>query len=106
MDWKCYFSKVVLDEIRKRASIWVNPSFMLFVNTSDFGAIQLNHTDLSRRYKEIEPYSETMRWILNYDWGQDCWDMDKEYKEKEETIERRIQIFWKFDYYFDFPERM
>jgi len=67
MIWMKYYN-YVLDEVRDTDSVWVKPSYSLFMNTSDRGAIQIGHTDLERRYDcDTEPHCGLLRWILDYD---------------------------------------
>ena len=56
MIWRMYFSSNVLYEIKNRDSIWENPSEDLFKNTIDYGAIQKDHTDLERIFKQFPPH--------------------------------------------------
>ena len=113
MIWKMYYSSNVLDDIRNRDTIWMNPSLMLFVNTSDIGAVQIDHSDLERRYDcDSEPHCETLRMVLNYPLSdgvkcEECWYDKRGWCSQEyddEKFEKLAYEWWNFDHYEEFPE--
>jgi hypothetical protein len=111
--FKIYFNREVLTCIRKRETIWVNPSYMLFAITNDPGAVQLNYTDLERRYLyDTEPHCEILKWILNYPLENYCENclFDScttcQQTEYDNEFQFGADNWWDLDFYQEFPERM
>jgi hypothetical protein len=113
MIWMKYFN-YVLQEVRTTDSIWTKPSHTLFANTSDPGAIQIGHTELERRYDDIEPHSPIVRWILGYidnisckDCNKDCWYQKRGICQKEANdteFEKHAGYWWDLSFYFNTEE--
>ena len=106
MIWRWYFSIEVCPDVKAKDSIWVNPSGILFYNTSDPGAIQIGYTDLERRYDcpYIEPHCVVLRWILGYHFldiiCEDCWYNkwgDCQQEKDDIEFQKRANIWWDLD---------
>ena len=109
MIWMKYFNSV-LREVRIADSIWVNPSYTLFVNTSEPGAIQIGHTELERRYYDVEPHSPIVRWILGYIeniFCEDCW-YEKwgicQQEQDDVKFEKHAGYWWDLSFYIPVEE--
>ena len=105
MIWMKYFS-YVLQEVTTADSVWVNPSYTLFVNTSDPGAIQIGYTELERRYEDTEPHSPTARLILGIYVEdihcEDCW-YEKwgicQQEQEDVEFEKHSGYWWDLSFY-------
>tara|TARA_Y100000310_G_scaffold192166_1_gene192103 strand:- start:766 stop:1290 length:525 start_codon:yes stop_codon:yes gene_type:complete len=114
MIWRSFWSMYVLQDVKRQEPIWVKPSGMLFVNTSDTGAIQLGHTDLERRYVYLDasPHCHEMSWILGLPYGAKCEDCyyerwgKCELEEEDNEFGKKVTYWWDLEFYDEFPERM
>ena len=105
MIWLSYYQRYVLDDVRKKDTVWSVPSYMLFANSSDPGALQRGYTDLERRYPDFQPHCELTRWLLYYPLDEDsrcslCYGMvDCEIELDDIQFQRKALNFWDFTFY-------
>ena len=108
--WGHVLDMGVLKDIKKVHSIWRTPSEDLFKNSSDYGAIQINHSDFERLFDGwYEAYHVYLfRIILGKNYYECCGACYVQKRSKpckqieyEEDFENKAEGYWDLSYYND-----